>query len=145
MPYTSLRALHPPLRVVPPELLEQYRVMHPGRARFLLSLLMERPTGVDIGQYRWRTGRVCLSPEACQFAESNNMPSPEVPHETMKVAVASLRIWLKQRGLSIGASQRCEAGVGCRGYRYTKEVEPFRIMLVDRRKRLRETPNGGGR
>lgn len=106
---------------------------------------MERPTGVIIGQYRWRTGRVRLSPEACQFAESNNMPSLEVPHKTMKVAVASLRIWLKQHGLPIGASQRCEAGVGCRGYRYTKEVEPFNVMLVDRLKRLKETPNRGGR
>lgn len=145
MPYTSLRVLHPPLREVPPELVEQYRAMRRGRARFLLSLLMGQPTGVVIGQYRWRTGRVHLSPEACQFAESNGIPLPEVPHETMKVAVASLRIWLKQRGFPIGASQRCEAGVGCRGYRYTKEVEPFNVMLVDRRKRLRETPNGGGR
>ena len=100
--------------------------------------------GVDVGQYLWRTGYVHLSLTACQFAEPNGMPLSRVPHETMKNAVASLRIWLKQRGLPIGVSQRCEAGVGCRGYRYTKEVEPFRVMLVDRKHRKKGF-NGGGR
>lgn len=145
MAYRSLRTIYPSLQVAPPDLRVLFTTMRRGRARFLLSLLIDRPAEVMVGQYRWRTGLVYLSPRAREVAELNGMPL-EVPYPKMGAAVHSLRIWLKQRGLKIGASRRCEAGVGCRGYRYTKEVTPFTVGLVDRRERLAgAVSNGGGR
>ena len=151
MSYTSLRKLYEPLVVVPPDLRELYEKIKPGYARMLLGLLLQSPARVEVGIYRWQTGRVYL-PTGSPFAVSPNggtAGTATIEYATLWKTVICLGRTLVYHGSPYGLWKSSEAGHGeprrgrLGGYRYTRNHVPFAVGLVDRRRHLNGAAGGG--